>query len=283
MKNIKLTSKSRNLVILRVLILFLICIYIPVDIIFAWNFDKIEKKLVFDKLDSIVPDYIYNSKYYSYTCQILFYMLGDKDIFMIYSILIYICFHPFTAVKITLVSHFTAFVLAYIRCLYQNTRPLWKIAEPYNFLCPLSYANPSLHFYFVSFYFLYTYLSIVILNKKKKKANYMHKCSILIFTILLIIIFGFVLILNKINYIYQLNFAFTISIVIISKCLDLESYIHNFILSSLKNIYKIRRYKINIFITILVLNLFAVISYNFLSDSSFNELQRIIYKIVFQK
>jgi hypothetical protein len=206
-------------------------------------------------------------------------MLGDKDLFMIYNILIYICYHPFTAVKITLVSHMTAFVLAFIRCLYQNKRPIWTIGEPYNFLCPLSYANPSLHFYFVSFFFLYTYFSIVLLNKKKK-ASYLLKCSFFICIILMIIIAGIVLILNKINYIYQLNFAFTISIVIISYCLDMESYIHNFILTSLKNVYKIRRYKIKLFIVILVLNLFAVFSYNFLNDSSFNELQRIISKIV---
>ena len=81
-------------------------------------------------------------------------------------------------------------------------------------------------------------------------------------------LFGLIMILKKINFLYQLVFAFTISLVTIVISLDLENVIHNYIFNSLKNIFKIRKYKIHLFLVLLSLNIFSVFVYNFIKVES---------------
>ncbi len=86
--------------------------------------------------------------------------------------------------------------------------------------------------------------------------------------ILFIVIFGTIILVKKINFLYQIIFAFTSSLVTIVIALDLENVIHNYIFNSLKNVFKIRKYKIQLFLILLSLNVFSVFVYNFIQINS---------------
>jgi hypothetical protein len=259
----KLSNRSRNLIILRVLILFFMCIYFPLELIFGQNFNNMENKFIFSNLDSILPDFLKYKNVVIIT-DLLVYLFSDKDMIALYSGVFYMVFHPFIAVKIIFVTHFVQFIFVVMRCMYQAYRPMWVAPSDLTFFCLNSYANPSMHYFYVTFFYLYSVISVHLLNKKKRKLTKAKKFFIFYFLFLFAIIYGFLIIMKRINYLYQLFFAFTMSMILIVICLDLENLIHNYIFNSLKNIFKIRKYKIQLFLIILSINIFSIFVYNFI-------------------
>jgi hypothetical protein len=260
---VKLSNKSRNLIILRVLILFFMCIYFPLELIFGRNFNNMENKYIFSYLDKTLPNY-FKDEYVVVITDAIVYLFSDRDMIALYSGVFYMVFHPFIAVKIIFVTHFVQFIFVLMRCMYQAYRPIWVAQSDLTFFCLNSYANPSMHYFYVTFFYLYSVISVHLLNKKKRKLSILKKIIIFLFLFLFGTFFGILLIMKRINYLYQLVFAFTMSLIVIVISLDLENLIHNYIFNSLKNIFKIRKYKIQLFLIILSLNIFSIFVYNFI-------------------
>lgn len=263
-RKLRLSKRSRNLIILRVIILFFVCIYVPIEVIFANSFNSLEDSILFSRIDSLMPDFFKNSQTLIFLSDMVIYLFSDKDMTMVYILLIYMIYHPFIAVKIVFVTHMVAFFFVLMRCLFQAYRPIWITSVSVTELCLTSYANPSMHFYFLTFISLYSLLCVHLVKRKSKRLGKCKKLLMLFFLIIYITFFGFLILIKRINYLYQVNFSFTMSLLIIVVCLDLENLIHNFIFNALKNVLKIRKYKIKIFLLILTSNIFAIFIYNFI-------------------
>jgi hypothetical protein len=222
-----------------------------------------EDSIFFNNLDDYLPDY-FKTKESILITDIIVYILSDRDLIMLYSAVLYMVSHPFTVIKVIFVNHFLQFVFVLMRCIYQASRPIWRGTTILTNLCFSCYANPSMHFFFASFFYLYLIICYQVQNKKKKKLSIMKKILIMFFYIFSIIFFGVIILAKKINFLYQLIFAFTSSLITIVIALDLENVIHNYIFNSLKNVFKIRKYKIQLFLILLSLNVFSVFVYNFI-------------------
>jgi len=266
-KKLKLTKKSKFLIIIRVILLFFLCIYIPLEVIFSSSFDQMENKIIFDNLDKYLPDFVKEKTIIKITDYLL-YLFADRDMILLYTGLIYMTSHPFIAMKIVFVIHFAEFFLVILRCLYRAFRPIWYAKEYITYLCLTSYANPSMHFFFLTFFYIYVCISFFIFNKKKKKLSFVKKMLFITIFILVIIFFGVITIIKRINYLYQLIFALNISLIMIVIFLDLENLVHNYIFKSLKNIYKIRKHKIRLFLITLAMNIFSVFIFNFIQNEN---------------
>jgi hypothetical protein len=278
---IQLSKKSKKKIILRVLLLFLVFIYIPMESIFSWKFQHMEHYFIFNRIDDIIPLSLYNNEIYINLTKGVLFLLGDKDMYMIYSVLFYTLVHPFTAIKVIFATHSTEFIIVLLRCLFQNQRPRWLLAEKAKaFLCPFSYSNPSLNFFFFTFFIIYLILAKLMLRRKKRRLGFVKKFLISFVLGIFLIIFGVILMVNRLNYFYQIVFTFTISLVFICLCVDLEINIHNILHSSIKNVYKIRKNKIRLFIFILAINILGLVLYTILPDNSINELQKVVAKTV---
>jgi hypothetical protein len=262
------------LIIIRVIILVFLCIYIPLETIFSSKFDEFEQELVFPFLDESMSK-ISTNPTFIYITDWLFFLVTDRDYIMIYMGIIYIVYHPFIAVKISFVTHFVQYFIILLRCMLQSYRPIWKKEKilTTNF-CFTTFANPSEHFFYISFFYAYMLISIHYhLVNKKKTVSLPKKLLFFAGYLIFVFFFGIIFVIKKSNYIYQLNFAFTIGIITLCAVIDLENYIHNFILNCLKNVLKIRTYKIKLFLLILGMNIFSVICYNFLPDEEIEGLQ----------
>lgn len=226
-----------------------------------------ENKIIFDKLDTYLPNFVKDQTVIKITDYIL-YLFADRDMILLYNGLIYMTSHPFIAMKIVFVIHFAEFFLVIMRCLYQAFRPIWYAKEYITNLCMTSYANPSMHFFLLTFFYIYVCISFHIFNKKKKKLSFVKKILFMAIFIMVFIFFGMITIIKRINYLYQLIFALNISLVMIVIFLDLENLVHNYIFKSLKNIYKIRKHKIRLFLITLSMNTLSIFIFNFIQNEN---------------
>lgn len=273
---IQLSSKSRILLILRILLLCFVCIFIPMETILYYKLEKIETTYVVGALDDYFGKQLRKSIVFYYMSIVLMYISTGKDAIMIYISVMYMLSHPFLALKLVMTTNLLYYVMTILRCLYQSKRPFWlETASADNVIpfCPSNYANPSNHFFLVSFFFLYTILSIQLLNKNSKSRSFLAKCLFCFFFFILVILTSFLLIINKLHFIYQLVFTLCLSLIIICVLLDFENSIHNLILKALKNIFKTRKYKMKVFFLVLSLTVISILTYFFIVPENLNSVE----------
>jgi hypothetical protein len=261
--------ESKSIIIIKVFILFLVCIYIPLQTFFSQKFDILEDEILFPKIKNLIPESISSNPYFITITDYFIFFFTHRDVIVIYIGIIYVVSHPFIAVKIIFVTHFLQFFVVIFRCLFQSHRPIWITHDKtVTYFCSVNFANPSEHFFFFSFFYPYLIISANSVGKFNKHNKIWKKILYFLIFIIVVCINGFLMILKRFNYLYQLNFAFTFAIISLSAVLDLENYIHNFVLNSLKNVIKIRKYKIKFFIIILVMNVLAVLIFSFIEEDS---------------
>lgn len=268
LNTIKLSSKSRNLLIIRILLLCLGCIFVPMEMILYNKLEQLETHHTYPFIDKISGNFT-NSNLFYYISYPLITLLSNKDAIMIYISVIYVVSHPFIALKLVMTTNVIHYVMTIMKCLYQSKRPFW-LALNQNKFCYTSFANPSTSFFLVSFFLLYTIVSLNFLKKKSERMKWHSKMLMIICYIILIFISSIIFILNKLNFIYQLTFTLCVSLIIICLLIDFENTIHNYILKSMKNIFKTRKYKIKILFYILALSVIAVIIYFFIVPDNLN-------------
>jgi hypothetical protein len=263
---IKLSKSSKFFIVIRVIILFLTCIYIPMESIFSSTLFKMEKVVV----SPIVNDAFYGeveiNAFFKFLNKSLILVIGDKDALMLYNAIIYTILHPFIGIKVSIVTHVLYFFLAIMRCLYKSNRPFW--GERVNTgTCHISYSNPSLHYFYLCFYYSYLFLAIRFF-RKSPLLSVSKKVLAYFILVLISTIFGFALLVSKLNFIYQLNFAWTIAFIVLCFLVDLDNNLHNFVLNSMKNMYRIRKNKLRVLLFVIGASVSAIILYNFIDDDN---------------
>ena len=263
LNTIQLSSKSREFLAIRILLLCLGCIFLPMEMILYIKLERIETTHTFPYISHIIDDSFVLSNTFYYISYTMITLLSNKDAIMIYISVLYFVSHPFVALKLVMSTNMIYYVITIMKCLYQAKRPFW-LTENGNRFCYSSFANPSSGFFLVSFFLLYTIVSLNFLKTKKDKMTWRIK-SVLIFAYaLLIFISCMIFLLNRLNLLYQITFTLCISLLIICLLIDFESSIHNMILKSMKNTFKTRKYKIKILFYILSLSIISVLIYFFI-------------------
>ena len=260
---IKLTTSSKNLLIMKITIIALSFLYIPMEII-------LEKKLLKTEIEHIFPliKTINNSFFLKFS-DFIENKLIHKDSIMIYICIIYVLFHPIIGLKITIVMNIFYFFGILIKCLIQGKRPNWLLNEDIQ-KCYSSFSNPCVSFFNFSFFYLYTLISFKTLSQNENQKNFYSSFNkIIIFSIYFFILFTISLIylFYKIHFIFEIIYTFSLSLISITIIIDFDKIIQNNLCKKLKNIFKARKHKIRIFLYVIGMQFFAVISYFLMVDN----------------
>ena len=266
--NITLSSKSKTLLIFRVIIISLMCFFFPMETIIEKNLVSVEKKIILPKIHNLIEGTFFQNDYFKLFCNYFFKLFGGNDSMIIYISIVYFLFHPFIALKLVLITYLIYYGMIICQIFFQSNRPFWESKSHFHF-CYTNYANPSENYFFVSFFFLYLIISYILVDQKNK-LEIKYKIIINVAYIIILILYAINSLINQILYFYQLIFTLCISLILICIMIDLDIIIHNFTYKSLKNIYRSRQYKIKIFFYILGLTIFSSIMLFFIEEKNLN-------------
>lgn len=269
---ISLSSKSKIFLILRVLMFCLLCVYFPLETIVYRKLEEMENRLVISKVSTVISSSTLNSGWFYYLSYFSNEILSGQESIIVYVGIIFMLFHPFIALKLVFITNITHFFITVLQCLYQSHRPFWNNPNNEIIFCPTNYGFPSGTFFLTTFFFLYMIITIRLMEKDKK-LSILNKFIIFIFFFGIITYSAFIAIINSLNYIYQLIFSLSISLVVICFLIDIDTIIHNFILKSLKNVFKTRKYKMKIFFYILAMSVTTTILYFFVPTDDLNKVE----------
>ena len=269
---ISLSSKSKIFLILRVLIFCLLCVYFPLETILYRKLQEMENRLVISKVSAVISSSTLNSGWFYYLSYFSNEILSGQESIIVYVGIIFMLFHPFIALKLVFITNVTHFFITVLQCLYQSHRPFWNNPNNEIIFCPTNYGFPSGTFFLTTFFFLYMVITIRLMEKEKK-LSILKKFIIFILYFGIITYSAFIVVINSLNYIYQLIFSLTISLVVICFLIDIDTVIHNFILKSLKNVFKTRKYKMKIFFYVLAMSVTTTILYFFVPTDDLNKVE----------
>lgn len=269
LNKIQLSTNSRNFLIVRIILLCLGCIFIPMEMILYNKLERVEINHTYPQISSIISDNTIYSNTFYYISYTFILILSNKDAIVVYISIVYMVSHPFVALKLVFTTNLIYYGMTIMKCLYQAKRPFW-LSLSLNRFCYTSFANPSSNYFLVTFFFLYTLASLNYLKKKNERITWLFKFIFFITYIVILILSSGIFILNKINFVYQIIFTLCLTLIIICILLDFENSIHNWILKSMKNIFKTRKYKIKILFYVLTLAIVSVIIYFFIVPDNLN-------------
>ena len=269
---ISLSTRSKTFLILRILMFSILCIFFPLETILYRKLEAIENKYILSKISSFFSDSLSNNNLIYYFTFFSREVLGGKEAIIVYIGIIYMLFHPFIALKLVYITNIAYFIIVVLQCLYQSRRPFWTNANDSIVFCPTSYAFPSGTYFLITFFLLYMTISLRLVEKKKS-LELCKRLTIFFIYFILIIFSAFILVINKLCYIYQIVFTFTLSLVMICLLIDLDTVIHNFILKSLKNVFKTRKYKMKIFFYVLAMSVISTIIYCYVPIDDLNVIE----------
>ena len=258
---LSLTKKSKITLILRMLIISLSCIFFPLEPIIDSGLEAMEIKIYFTNTSKRFTD----SEIFQTFVDVLTRVLGTNEAIMIYISIIYLMVHPFIGLKLILVSTISQFIITILEIIYQAHRPFWDIEKP-EIVCRNSYPNPSLHFFYFSFFYLYLFISFNAF--KKKKFSQTKKTFILLIYCLMLAFYYFIFISSYFLYHHQITYTIILSLVEIVILIDYDAKIYNFIFNSLKNLYNTRVYKMKIFYYVIGLFSIGLLSVSFLESNT---------------
>ena len=277
----KLTLNSKKKLAIRLILLFLILIFIPFQSIVSNSLTSVEKKYLFNHIDDLVsyetlsdnsPINIFN----------IFNFMLNKDFISGISCILYIVFHPFIALKLIYSVCIILYIIIIFKCFYQSKRPLWEEdigdnSENHIIKCETSFGNPSAYIFIIHFYFLYSIFCIKEFYKKNKNIQIILK--IILFLIYIgLIIFGYIyVLLYKLNYLHEMIFTNVLTMAIICLLIDLDKKYERKFFNATKTIFKVRKNKMKSFIFCFGLTFLSILLYNFISpkDSLFSVEQKL--------
>ena len=280
LEKVKLTNKSKTLLILKTILITLVCAFFPFEYVVSQKLENIETKLyqnnayffysIIFKKETMAKESF--QKVINYLMEII----GGTYSLIVYISFIYLIYHPFIGLKLVFVINISHFFLVILKVFLQGRRPLWDI-EIEKTICKNDYANPSRSLYFSSFFFLYAIISIKLVQKYR--ITICQKLTIffwylIIISILIIFIGGSILV-----YFHQLIYTILISVILLCLLIEYDKKIHNFIFKSLKNIYNTRIYKMKIFFYIIGIFCVSIIFvYYFIDENEANSIKQILGK-----
>jgi hypothetical protein len=260
------------MLLLRISLFISMVIFIPFAKLSSRILLNFEDKLIISNINKILNEFIKESPgskdFFRYISKGIVYAFAEKDTFFVYTSLFYVLVEPFIIIKVLLVSNLSNYFFFMLRLLYQEYRPFWKIKDNYNSLCETAFSSPSLEIASACSFWLYLILQLLIIQKKKEPSSSSKRYSYILISMffIIIILLSLDLIINMQNYIYQIIFALVLSLFFIAVLFDLDAYIHNYLLKSMKNLYNIRKYKIIFLIYMLLMLTFSILIYNIIPD-----------------
>ncbi len=255
------------MLILRILIFFCLLIFIPLETISSRIVKQFEKIYIITYSSDVIQVHeIFNKLYFKIFSNLCNLAFADRDVIILYNVCLYMIIQPFKVIKVIIVTNTGYFLFVLLRLIYKENRPYWELIGNSNVMCSYSYASPSLHLFMTAFY--WTYLGIQFCINIKENISRTQKFMVVLGIILINLLNTINLFINFQNYIYQLNNGLVISLVLVCIFVDLENKVHNFLLNTMKNVYKIRKYKIQSFLCMIFLFLISTILYNFMENDS---------------
>ena len=237
------------------------------------SLENIEHKKFFQLASKTIPENIISGKFFSSFSKLILMFFSNKDCIMIYISVMYTITHPLTPFKILLVFNILHFIITLLKCILQSSRPFWlmKTSSP---ICLVSYANPSIEFFIVAFFLLYTIISLYPINKEDRTViSLWKKITRTIVYLIIVTISGFVIFVNQLNYLYQIIFTFSLNLIIISVLIIADDKLKSFIADSTQNKYNFRKYQIKYFFFGMVLCICSLCFYFLMVERNINVFQ----------
>lgn len=270
------SKKTSNLIfILRVILLFLACILIPMHTILNSRLSNLETSKFIPHYKKMIPIKILESNAFYYFSNAMIIILNTRETALIILGFIYILLSPFIAMKITLVYTLVDFIVVISKILFVQYRPFWTSDTKNDRFCPCDYAFPSQRIAVQIFFYLYLF---ILLKKKYNNVITFYKCIIIIpIYVALVIVDDFLLLWHKIYFLHQICVSTVLSLIFLSICVDFNGEIDSKIDHMVKNLYKMRKYKIKIFIFILGIFLIGIVFSTFIKEDDLNSIEMNIY------
>lgn len=275
---LKLTKKSKLILLLRTLIITLFSIFFAMNIIIYSKLESIELKLYNRKsyyfFSLIFPNDLMLSKKFKIYINNITNIISGLNSLIVYNSIIYLTFHPFIGLKLVFVVNISHYFLILLKIILKAHRPFWDLTnEKINeeSICKNDYASPSINLFFCCFFSLYSIISLKLPQKKKFSLTRKYVIFLLHFAFVgvLIIISGIALE----DYLHQLIFTIILGFVLICFLLEFDKSIHNSIFKTLKNVYNTRIYKMKIFFYIMGMIVLTIISLYFIDEDDLNDIK----------
>lgn len=275
-QGVQLSKKSRQLLILRVILIFLIFIFFPMEILLYTRLEATEK----NHLTTIVTNkYSRSLNSFKWLVYIFENICLNKDVIMIYISLIYTFSHPFIGLKLVLVINSLDYGITLLQCILQAKRPFWFDQRADYPLCEVNFAKPSGQFFLSSFFLMYIPICFNLIKKKKQRLSQKYRIVYFILYLAIIAIHGLILVIYRLYFLYQLIYTLTITFACIAFLSDFDIFVHNIVLSSMKTIFKTRQYKMRFLFRILLLTLLALFVNYSINPHNLNSLENNISNI----
>ena len=262
------TKKKINIIVIsQLILLFLLCVFFPMTTILYKKLEEIEHYYLYQRIN-ILQSELLNSKTFYYFSYLLLLIFTNKDTIIIYIHILYYLYHPFISIKITTVTFSFYFFVVIMQCIFRSLKPFWSIdthkekTDKIHF-CETNFGNPSDSFFVFSLFFLHLIISYLI-GAKKQKYLYIRKIVTFSVFIPLTILLAYIYIVNQINYLFQLIFSLSLSLIIVCFLIEFDEYLHLYINDSFKTIIQCRSTKMKIFYTVITMALIAIFGFFFI-------------------
>ena len=266
-RNVRFTKEHS---ILYITGLSLCSMLIIMQLIISTTLEKIEQQRLFPKLRTYISPGVVASDYFARFSKIILTVISSKDAVMIYIGILYTVTQPLISFKILIAFNILHYLITLLKCLYQSNRPFWVLDEAVP-LCNNSFGNPSNEFFIISFFMLYSIITIFPFNRSDKSYT---TTLIQIFStvthIALVLLSGIIFLVNKINYLHQIVFTLGLSLFIICNLMLSDKMLSSFIGNATQNSFTMRKYKVKFFFFGVVFIVGAVVIHLFMGENNLN-------------
>ena len=266
-RNVRFTKEHS---ILYITGLFLFSMLIIMQLIICTTLETIEQQKLFPKLKSYISPGVVSSTYFTSFSKAILTVISNKDSMMIYIGILYTVNQPLISFKILIAFNILHYLITLLKCLYQSGRPFWVLDEAVP-LCSNSFGNPSSEFFVISFFMLYSIITIFPFTRSDKtKTTTLIQIFSTTTHIALVLLSGIIFLVNKINYLHQVVFTLCLSLFIICNLLLVDKMLSSFIGNATQNTFTMRKYKVKFFFFGVVFIMGAVVMYLFMGETNLN-------------
>ena len=281
-KKLGFSKKSKLNLSFAVLITTFFSIFFLMNVIIYSKLESIEMKI--SKINNFFSfftiDDLHDLETFKRSIDSVIFIFADIEFLTLYINIIYLVFHPFIGLKLIFVVNLSHFFIIILKIIIQAHRPFWEIPNKdfiENTQCQTDYASPSHRLFFMSFFYLYSIISIQKLKKEKKPIfSIVQKVIIFIIHLIIVLVLTFIIRVTLDEFFHQLIFSAILGYILVCVLLIEDKKIHNFIFQTLKNVYNARRYKIKIFFYIIGLICITLISTYFIDEKDLIAIKQIL-------
>lgn len=266
-RNVRFTKEHS---ILYITGLSLSSMLIIMQLIISTTLERIEQQKFFPILETYISPGVVASKYFIKFSKTILAVVSSKDAVMIYIGILYTVTQPLIAFKILLAFNLLHYLITLLKCLYQSNRPFWVLDEVVP-LCNNSFGNPSNEFFIISFFMMYSIITVFPFNRSdKSKTTTLIQIFSTITHIAVVLLSAIIFLVNKINYLHQIVFTLGLSLFIICNLMLSDKMLSSFIGNATQNTFTMRKYKVKFFFFGVVFIAGAVVINLFMDETNLN-------------